>query len=233
MKQNQEKDYRITTNLNNSLLKFDNRTKTSILLKENNVIIDNKIQLKKYVIEAFFNNSTNKNLHLGIIPNEIIDRIKKEVTDINENKIKHLFKEDINYALVINQDEIRHLKKDCLNIEDVIDLVNNLDDLIINFDTVRYTVYNNNQNALRINKKMNDGTHIALEIISNKNHMLRTHTIFLKRIDFEYKKRNIFPTLNEYENSLSKTSETDGLSIPSNNNVPQSNSNVKSSTSIN
>ena len=106
-----------------------------------------------------------------------------------------------------------------------------LDELISNFDTVRYTVYNNSQNALRFKKKMQDGTHIALEVISNKNHTLRTHTLFLEQADFENKKRNIFPTLNEFKNSLSKTSETDGLSIPSANNVSQSNSSVKSNTS--
>ena len=65
---------------------------------------------------------------------------------------------------------------------------------------------------------MNDGTHIALEVISNKNHTLRTHTLFLDQVDFENKKRTLSPTLDELNNSPSKTSKMDGLSVLSNEN---------------
>ena len=139
-------------------------------------------------MEAFSDVMSNKNLHLGIIPNEIIIRIKNEITYIKKEKISELFKDDMNYALTISQREIKHIKKESLTIDDVIQYITTLSDLIVNFDTVRYTLYNNSQNGLRFRKKMNDGVHIVLEIISNKK-----HTLFLESVDFQNKKRKHIP----------------------------------------
>lgn len=131
-------------------------------------------------------------MHLGIIPSKTINRIKNELTDIKKEKIEKLFESGLNYALVISQKEIRHMKKDSLTVQDVINFVCSLDDIIVNFDKVRYTLYNNCQNALRFRKTITGGTIIALEVISNKKHTIRTHTLFYDIKEF--KKRNHIPS---------------------------------------
>ena len=174
------------------LKRFDEKTIKSILSKEDNYIVRDIGELKNYVIEALFDNKSNKNLHLGIVPNETIMRIKKNITDIKSDKINTLFKENIEYALVINQKEIRHMKKDSLSVDDVIAFTCLLDEIIVNFDTVRYTLYNDNQNALRFRKKITGNTIIVLEVISNKNHTVRTHTIFYDISEFKNKKKETY-----------------------------------------
>lgn len=203
--------------VSDNLKSYTSEEATSILRKENNVIVNNKQELADYVIEALNNPNSNKNLHLGIIPSETIQRIKNEIQNIKTENINTLFRDDINYALAVNQSEIRHMKKDSLTQQDIVNFIDSVDELIAQFDTVSYTLYNN-QNALRFKKAMNDGTHIALEVISNKNHTLRTHTLFLDQVDFENKKRTLSPTLDELNNSPSKTSKMDGLSVLSNEN---------------
>ena len=139
-------------------------------------------------------------MYLGIIPNETIKRIKTEIKNIKKNKINQLFKSEINYALVINQEEIRHMKKDSLTKKDIISFINIIDYLVVKFDTVSYSLYGN-QNALRFKKRINENTYIALEVISNKYHTLRTQTLFLDKIDFEKRKKNLSPTFDELKNS--------------------------------
>ncbi len=56
---------------------------------------------------------------------------------------------------------------------------------------------------------MHDGIHIAFEVLSKQKGTLRTQTLFLDKVDFIAKKRSISSTLNELNNSQSKTSEMD------------------------
>ncbi|MBR1376814.1 MAG: hypothetical protein IJ565_03270 [Bacilli bacterium] len=113
----------------------------SILRKENNVIIDSKQKLIRYVKEAINDPNSHKNLHLGIIPKESIVKIKNEINNIRKDKINDLFKDNINYALAINQEEIRHIKKPSLTQEDIIEFIKSLDKLVTQFDSVSYTIY--------------------------------------------------------------------------------------------
>ena len=131
-------------------------------------------------------------MYLEVIPNETIQRIKNEVTDIKQNKINEFLVDGKNYDLAINQEEIRRLYKESLNENDVVEFIDSLDELISNFDTVRYTKYKNNQNALRLKKEMHDGTHIALEVISKQKGTFRTQTLFLEKADFIAKKKGTF-----------------------------------------
>lgn len=186
-----------TTLERKKLLQFDYETACSILCRKNNVIVRSKEELKDLVLEALKDNTVHKNIYLGIIPKKVIREIKNRITDISKERLSKLFKNDISYSLFVNQEEIRHLKKESLSVNDVVDFILTLSDLICNFDSVRFTIYNNEQNALRFKKKMKDGTHIALEVISNKYHTFRTHTLFLDKIDFKNKKRNLSPTFND------------------------------------
>lgn len=62
---------------------------------------------------------------------------------------------------------------------------------------------------------MNDGTHIAVEILSKQKGTMRSQTLFLDKADFiANKKRSISPTFDELHNSPNKTSEMDGGLTP-------------------
>ena len=183
--------------VNNNLIAFNLVEKKAILRGNKNIIINNKTELRKYVLEALNNKNSNKSLYLGVIPNETVKRIKKEITDIRKNKINEVLPDGKNYDLAINQEEIRHLYKNSLTEKDVLDFICSLDELILGFDSVRYTKYNKSQNALRFKKTMYDGTHVVLEVISKQKGTFRTQTLFLEKADFITKKRNISPMLNE------------------------------------
>lgn len=155
------------SSFSNNLLSFTSKEINSILRGKNNIVIKSKTVLKKYVLEALTSRNSNKNLYLGVIPKNIIERIIIEVTDISQINKQNLFKIEKEYQLAVNQEEIRHLKKESLSTNDVVNFIASLDELIINFDEVRYSKYNKNQNALRFKKHMSDGTHIAFEVISN------------------------------------------------------------------
>ena len=174
---------------------FDEEQSKSILRGKNNIIIKSKEELIYYVFESFRNKNSNKNLYLGVIPDAVILKIVKGVTDINHLKRKNLFNMNKKYQLTVNQEEIRHMKKDSLREIDIVNFILYLDDIVTNFDTVRYCIYNNNQKALRFKKKY-DSTYITLTIISNKYHTLRTQTLFISKEDLKIK-RNLSPSLNE------------------------------------
>lgn len=176
----------------NNLDLFTEEQTRSILRGKNNIIINSKQELIYYVLEAFSDKNSNKNLYLGVIPDTVILKIIKKITDINHIKRKNLFNMNKKYQLVVNQEEIRHMKKESLKETDVVNFILHLDEIITNFDTVRYCIYNNNQNALRFKKKYDDKTYIALDIISNQKGILRTHTLFIEKKDFIAQKKKCF-----------------------------------------
>lgn len=99
---------------NNKLLSFEQLEKDRILRTNKNVIVNNKSDLKKYVLEAINNKESNKYIYLGVLPDETLKRIKNEVTDIKQSKINSILEENKRYDLAISQEEIRHLKKESL-----------------------------------------------------------------------------------------------------------------------
>lgn len=170
------------------LEKFSKERKNIINKINNSIVVENKETLRKLVIESFNNINLKKDIYIGIIPNEVIDKIKTEITQIKKEDINKIFNKDVKYALKINQDEIRHVnKKITLTIEDVINFVCSLDEIIIDFDKVTYGKYNN-QPALRFEKDMEDEKHISFNVISNQKSTIRVQTLFLDKKD--YKKRS-------------------------------------------
>ena len=218
----------------NNLYKFSERRKKTISKLENAVIATNSTQMKKYVLEAFENPNSKKDIYIGILPTETIYKIKSDLTQIKKENVNNIFKDNIEYAVKINQDEIRHInKKETINIEDVLNFLNSLDEVLTKFDLVSYSKYNKKQNALRFEKDMSDGNHIAFTVVSNQKQTLRIQTLFWDKEDYKNKKRGIQLTPNE-KNSLSKTSKTDSLSTSSiNNSIPQNTKSVKNNTAIN
>ena len=124
------------------------------------------------------------NFCLGIIPHKVIKRIKEETRNVKYRKIIELLSKSDKYTLTIGQSEIKHMKKDSLKEEDVLEFIKKIDPIITEFDEVSYSIYNNNQNALRFKKKINGITYITVAIISNQYHTFRIQTIYMEKKDF-------------------------------------------------
>lgn len=223
-----------TKSISEKLEGFTQQQKESITRGENNFIVENKESLRNQTIEALQNQNSKKNLYLGVLSNTTIQNIQERVENISSESKNNLFDKTKEYQLAINQDEIRHLaKKEGLTEKDVINFIDSLDELIVDFDSVSYHKYNGNQNALRFKKQMSDGTHIAFEVLSKQKGTMRTQTLFLDKADFiANKKRSISPTSNELNSSLDKTSKTNGGLTPSMDNIQQNNQNVNSGPEI-
>lgn len=175
---------------NDLLLDFNPKEKEAILRGKNNVIINSEDELIKYIKETFSDNLSRKNLYLGVIPEWVISKILCEISDISNERKNEIFNQKKKYDLVINQEEIRHLKKDSISLYDIISFINNLKEIICNFDTVRYTLYNKNQNCLRFKKTLFGCTIVSVEIVSNQKGTLRTQTIFFDKNDYKKKKHS-------------------------------------------
>lgn len=177
------------------LLKIDNKRRNELLQSTKDIIISNKKELIYHINEALENNNSNKILHLGIIPKETIIRIKKEIQNIKKEKIDKLLDENRSYDLVISYETIRHIKKESLTIDDIKEFIFNLENLVLNFQEVSYTLYRKNQQALRFKSFHDTKLFVIVEIISNSNRKLRLQTIFLDKIYL--KKRSLSLWFNE------------------------------------
>lgn len=172
----------IKTNENLKLQKIDLLTKRYVLARKN-IIVENKEELETLVIENYKNNF-NINFCLGIIPSKVIKIIENEIQNVKTLKIKSILEKSDKYTLTIGQSEIKHMKKDSLKEEDVLEFIKKIDTIITEFDEVSYSIYNNNQNALRFKKKINGITYIAVAVISNKYQTFRIQTIYIDKDDF-------------------------------------------------
>lgn len=122
------------------------------------------------------------------MPKRTINRIKTKITDISKEKKDKLFRDNINYQLVISQEIIRHIYSDNKSFNKLLYFINMLDIIITNFDEVRYSLYSGRQHALRFKKRINNNLYVAVEVLSNSKGNLRTQTFFIESQSHEKKK---------------------------------------------
>ena len=182
---------KLNKNYSKYLLPYDEKKVKEISQDQNSIFINSTEKLIKLINEALDNPKSIKKLRLGVIPKNIIKRIKNEILDIKKDKINTIIKNSIDYDLTINEASIRHIKKESLSNKDVINFILLLDKLICDFDTIRYSIYSRNQHALRLKKETSCGTYIAVLIISNGKRSIRIQTIFLDKKDC-FKKKETF-----------------------------------------
>jgi len=174
-------------NSDNKLNKYS-KNKINEINSRNGIIATTKKELEKYVYEAFENTQSKKDIHIGVISSNTINRIKYEITGIKNEEIQILFAENKEYDLAITQDTIRHIKKKNMTIENVLDIILKIDEIVINFDTVQKTIYEKGKqknNGLRFKKKFPEETYYAVELIYKQKKVLNTQTIFMDKIDFK------------------------------------------------
>lgn len=170
-----------------------------------------KEEIKKYVSEAFADKSSQKDIHIGVVSQETINKIREKVTGISKNDIANLFDLSKEYDVAINQDAIRHIKKNSMTIDDVVNTIMKLDDIIVNFDSVQRTMYekkNQKNNALVFKKSFEDGTYSAVELLYTKRKLLNTQTMYMDKIDFAAKQKKSNKLLPVNNNSRGYTPET-------------------------
>lgn len=189
---------------------YTEKSANQILQNERHEIIHNEAQLD-YMIDEALNTQKNKALHLGIIDNTTIVKIKEKIKNLPTDRQDYLQNND--YDLVINQSEIRHLKDDKVKLtnEEIHDYVKKLPSLISECDDVIYSK-NEKDEGLQFKKKFEDGTYYSFDIVSNKKHTLTAKTIFMLKQDYEHKKRSISLPNNSSNELLDNTSETSRLS---------------------
>ena len=189
---------------------YSEKSADQILQNERHEIIHDETQLDDMIDEAL-NTQNNKALHLGIIDNNVISKIKDKIKNLPSNKQDYL--QNTDYDLVINQSEIRHLKDDKTKLtnREIHDYVKKLPSLITDCDEVVYSK-NEKDEGLRFKKQFEDGTYYSFDIVSNKKHTLTAKTIFMSKEDYGHKKRSISLPNNSSNELLDNTSETSRLS---------------------
>lgn len=223
--------------ISNSLENYSEKRIKSITSNKNAIIVQDKSELIHLIKQSFEDTDSKKVLHIGILPKNIIERIKSEITQIKKDNINNILKDDIDYTISIKQDEIRHLTdKEGMTINKAIDFVLSLDKILTDFDSVSYHIYNKSQNGLRFKKKINNDIVIAFDVISNTKQTIRVQSIHFEndinkdteKYRLKNKKRRSIQLTPDNIKLPSKTSETDNLSTSSiKNSIPQKNNSVK------
>lgn len=193
----------------NKLLMYDDDLRIILASNPNNVIIENEEQIREYVEEAFADSQSKKSLYFGMVPIEVMDNIRADISNISDEKRSKIFKDGREYSIEIGQEDIRHIKKKSMSIDDVVEYVTKLPEIILQYDTVHYSEYkqgSNILNALRFKRRLEDGTYIALEVASRKRNSFETHNIFIDSSD--YKKRKSTPTAYVADATQAQTSKT-------------------------
>lgn len=167
---------------------YDSNVANLINQSQRNIIVSDKNKLNKFIVQSFDSNINNA-LHLGIINQEVIKKLKSKVKNLPLSKKEYI--KETNYDLVINQSEIRHLKdkKVKLTITDICNYINKIQEIILNFDSISYDIQKDE--GLRFKKKIKDEVYIAFIILSNKKRTLKIKTIYMSKFNYEQKKKHI------------------------------------------
>ena len=96
-------------------------------------------------------------------PQYIKDSCQKVGADLTEKQVKQFYRY---YELLTEWNQVMNLTA------------------ITEFDEVSYSIYNNNQHALRFKKKINGITYITVAVISNKYQTFRIQTVYIDKDDF-------------------------------------------------
>ena len=174
------------------LSEYSNCKKNEVVSR-NGIIIFSNDELSTYVYDAFDNLSSKKDIHLGCLSKSTIERITNDINGSKKIFNDEIFNSNYEYDLSINQDTIRHIKKKSMSISDVDNLIHNLVETIINYDSVSKEIYckkNEIHNGLRFKKKINGVNYVTFVIIYTKRKVLNTKTMFIDKNDYLSIKRN-------------------------------------------
>lgn len=123
------------------------------------LIVNSEAELKSYITEAL-NGNTKKNLHLGAIPQNVINQIEN---DINAKIFK-----DKQYTFVVSYDDIRHISEHFPDVDELTNEIIRLYDILSNYDSVECLIEDKGRKKLRLEKAYSHADYRSIEIVSNK-----------------------------------------------------------------
>lgn len=216
---------------NDMLLPYDEELK-NIIESKDGFIIDSYDKLVEVVNLAFDDPKRKGTAYFGMLKPEILSNIEQNIPNKPKDLKENLFKENRQYSIAVTLDSIRHIVDDkSLSRQDVIDYLDRLADVIIDFDSVTFDYYYANDNqkhkGVLFKKQFSDGITQTFNAISNKSKSLRLITIYLEQ--GAYKKRKSAKTLPMQNVAPAHTLEA-GASQTFNNKVSQSDTVVNSNS---
>jgi hypothetical protein len=149
---------------------YSKRRRDEINILKGNVIVDTYTQLIELIDDALCDTKSQKHLHLGVVPFNVINRINNEIINIPRELRSKLFKENKECSLEISQDSIRHLRdeKSSLKREDIIDFIKALPNIVTEFDSVKFSYFGkelSRKPGIRFEKKLDARHRGALYIV--------------------------------------------------------------------
>ena len=224
------KQYSADTNTNTgekvqyALSEYTEQQENAILKGDKREVLRSSEDVRNFAERTLLNNEYETFGYMGVVPSDVVNRIKNEVTEISTENRENLFKRDA-FSLRIRQSEIVHLKKIGMTIEDAVDYVSKVPQIVTEFDTVRYAVeYKDGKRieGLRFSKTFPDGKMYNYLMISNRKGTMTVKTSYMSKDDYMKKGKKNEPSLVvDTEIAPTNTSET-GSSSAFDNSVPNS-----------
>lgn len=208
------------------LLQYDDELR-SIIENRGDTIIDDYDKLKSTVKNAFENPDNKSTAFLGIIDTTTLQKIKDNIPNLPKELEGKLFKEGKQYSIAITMDSIRHMVDEKgLSETDIIDYIDKIADVIIDFDSVNFDYYIKGKNktpGLLFKKSFSDGTIITFDLVSQNKRSLLMQTLYMESSDYQKKKSaKALPM----QNASGKTSKTQVGQTPTVI-IPENQKNVK------
>lgn len=207
---------------NDKLLAYSDEMR-GLIEQNGNIIIDSPAKLQEVVDMAFDNPTKKATAYFGILTTEVLQEIENNIPNLPKGV--NLFQEGRQYSVATTLDNIRHLVDEKnLSRGKVLDYLDRLADTIADFDSVAYSMYEQNgSHGVLCKKRFADGTLISYSLVSNKRKTVKMQTIYLDSKDYQNKKRSL-PTPADAK-APAYTSKTRGGQT-SNNSISQSSENV-------
>ena len=208
---------------NDKLLAYSEEMR-NLIEQNGNVIIDSPSKLQEVVDMAFDQPTKKATAYFGILTTDVLQEIESSIPNVPQGV--NLFQEGRQYSVATTLDNIRHLvdeKK--LSRGEVLDYLDRLADTIADFDSVAYSVYEQNgSHGILCKKRFADGTLISYSLVSNKRKTIKMQTIYLDSKDYQNKKRSL-PTPADAKAPAYTPKARGGQT--SDNSISQSSENVK------
>ena len=192
---NQGKETNLTAEAENdikyALRSYSENEKQKISRSPNNVIIETTEDIDILTEAALNGKEREKFANFGVVPKDVIDRIRKEVTDISDEHRKELLSEE-EYSLRTRQSEVYHLKKKGMTDEEVKEYVRKIPQIVSEFDSVRYTQEKKEGQIIKgllFKKMFSDGNMRSYLMVSNKKGTLTAKTSYMDKGDYIQKKK--------------------------------------------
>lgn len=141
----------------------------------------NRSEISRHVHLAL-GGTSQANIHIGVLPQEDLERINNEVPNKPSDISGDLLRTDREYSVEISYDAMRHLRNNHgLSEGEITEYILSIPDALHTFETVHFSWYvhgKNKQIGLRFKKTTGGRLNIYYELVSKKRNVLQLKTDF-------------------------------------------------------